>query len=94
MTQQFHSWEYIFLKRVREEMFIGTLFAMAKVWKQPGCPLTDEWIRKLWRISTMDCYSVIKMNENFLFAAIWMELDGIMLNKISQRNILHDISDM
>lgn len=67
---------------------------MAKVWKQPGCPLTDEWIRKLWRISTMDYYSVIKRNENVLFAAIWMELDGIMLNKISQRNILHDISDM
>ena len=75
-------------------MFIGTLFAIAKVWKQPAYPLTDEWIRKIWRICTMDYYSVVKRNENFLFAAIWMELDGIMLNKISQRNMLHDISDI
>ena len=41
-------------------MFIAALFTIAKTWKQPKCPLTDEWIKKMWYIYTMECYSVIK----------------------------------
>ena len=43
-------------------MFITALFTIARTWKQPRCPLADEWIRKLWYIYTMECYSAIKMN--------------------------------
>ena len=43
-------------------MFIVALFIIARTWKQPRCPSADEWIRKLWYIYTMECYSAIKMN--------------------------------
>ena len=41
-------------------MFIAALFTIARTWKQPKCPLADEWIRKLWHIYTMEYYSTIK----------------------------------
>ena len=65
-------------------MFIAALFTIAKTWKQPKCPLTDEWIKKLWYIYTMEYYSTIKKNERMPFAATWMDLEGIMLSEISQ----------
>ena len=64
-------------------MFIAALSTTAKVWKEPKCPLMDEWIKKMWYIYTMEYYSAIKMNE-ILLATIWMELEGIMLSEISQ----------
>ena len=48
-------------------MFIATLFTIAKTWKQPKCPSTDDWIRKMWSIYTMDYYSAIKKNKIMLF---------------------------
>ena len=54
-------------------MFIAALFAIAKTWKQPKCPLTEEWIKKRWYIYTMDYYSAIKRNEIPAFAATWMD---------------------
>ena len=48
-------------------MFIAALFTIARTWKQPKCPLTDEWIKKMWHIYTMEYYSVIKRNEIELF---------------------------
>ncbi|KAF0882622.1 LORF2 protein, partial [Crocuta crocuta] len=66
-------------------MFIVALLTIAKVWKEPKCPLTDEWIRKMWYIHTMEYCLAIKKNEILPFATIWMKLEGIMLSKISQK---------
>ena len=65
-------------------MLIAALFIIAKIRKQPKCPSTDEWIKKMWYIYTMEYYSAIKKNEIFLFATTWMDLKGIMLSEISQ----------
>ena len=55
-------------------MFIAVLLAIAKTWKQPKCPLTDEWIKKMWYIYTMEYYSAIKRNEIGSFVETWMEI--------------------
>ena len=60
------------------------LFTIAKKWKQPKCPSVDEWIKKLWYIYTMEYYSAIRRKQILPFAATWMELEGIVLNEISQ----------
>ena len=52
-------------------MFIAVLFAIAKTWKQPKCPSTDDWIRKMWYMYIMEYYSAIKKNEIMPFAAIF-----------------------
>ena len=65
-------------------MFIAALFTIAKIWKQPKHPSTDEWIKKMWYIYTMEYYSAIKKNEIVPFAATWVDLEGIMLSEISQ----------
>ena len=72
-------------------LFIAAVFKIAKTWKQPKCPSTEEWI-KMWYIYTMEYYSAIKTNEILSFAAMWMAL---MLSEISksdrERQILYDI---
>ena len=65
-------------------MFIAALFTIAKTWKQPKCPSTDDWIRK-WYIYTMEYYSAIKKNDIMPFAATWMELETLILSEISQK---------
>ena len=64
-------------------MFIAALFAIAKTWKQPKCPSTEEWIQKMWYIYTMEYYSAIKRNEIPAFLATWMDLEMITLSEVS-----------
>ena len=63
-------------------MFIAALFTIAKTWKQPKCPSTEEWIKKRWYIYTMEYYSAIKRNERSACLATWMDLE-IMLSEVS-----------
>ena len=65
-------------------MFIAALFTIAKTWTQPKCPLTEEWIKKMWYIYTMEYCSAIKKNEIMPFAATWMDLAIIILSEVSQ----------
>ena len=77
------------LKKKRNDtctaMFKAALFTIAKIWKQPKCPSTDEWIKKMWYMYTMEYYSVIKENEILPLATTWMDLEVIILSEISQR---------
>ena len=66
-------------------MFIAVLFTIAKTWKQPKCPSTDEWVKKMWYIHTVEYYSAIKKNEIMPFAATWMELEIIILSEVRKR---------
>ena len=65
-------------------MFAAALYTIAKTWKQPKCPSTEEWIKKIWYIYTMEYYSVIKKNEIMPFTATWTDQESIMLSEVSQ----------
>jgi hypothetical protein len=65
-------------------IFIAALCTIAKLWKQPRCPTTDEWIKKMWHLYTMEFYSAMKKNEILSFASKWMELENIILSEVSQ----------
>ena len=66
-------------------MFIAALFTIARSWKQPKCPLTDEWIKKMWYIYTMEYYSAMKRNEIGSFVATWMDLETVIQSEVSQK---------
>ena len=100
MIQQSHSWGYIWRKRQFEKLqappcslqhyLQSPRYGMAK------CPLTEEWIKKMWHVYTMEYYSAIKKNEIMPFAATWMDLEIIILSEVSQRKrwIVYDITYM
>ena len=75
----------IIQKDTSTPMFITALIMIAKTPKQPKCPSTEEWIKKMWYIFTMEYYSAIKKNEIMSFAATWMDLEIIILSKVSQK---------
>ena len=66
-------------------MFIAALFTIARIWKHPKCPSTDEWIKKMWHIYTMEYYSAIKRNETELFVVRWMDLETVIQSEVSQK---------
>ena len=66
-------------------MFITALITIAKTWKQPKCPLTNERVRKMWYIYTMEYHSRIKKNKIMPFAATWMKLETLILSEVNQK---------
>ena len=67
------------------KMFIAVLFTIARTWKQPMCPSTDEWIKKMWHIYTMEYYSAIKRNKIELRVVRWMDLETVIQSEVSQK---------
>ena len=65
-------------------MFIAVLLTIAKTWKQPKCPSTDEWIQKMWCIYMVEYYSAIKKSEVMPFVAKWMDLEIIILSEMNK----------
>jgi hypothetical protein len=65
-------------------MFIVALFVIARSWKQPRCPTTEEWIQRMWFIYTMEYYSDIKNGDILSFAGKWMKLENIILSEVTQ----------
>jgi hypothetical protein len=65
-------------------MFIAALFEITRSWKQPRCPMTEEWIQKMWFIYTMEYYSAFKNKDILSFANKWMELGNIILSEVTQ----------
>ena len=66
-------------------MFIAAVFTIARTWKQPKCPSSDEWIKKMWHIYTVEYYSAIKRNEMEIFVMRWMELESVIQSEVSQK---------
>ena len=65
-------------------MFTAALFTIAQMWKHPRCPLTEDWVKKMWCIYTMEYYSAIKKNETMPFVATWKSLEVAILSEVSQ----------
>ena len=65
-------------------MFIATQFTIVMCWKQPKCPSVNEWIKKLWYLSTMEYYTAEREKKLLPFATAWMDLESIRLSEISQ----------
>ena len=66
-------------------MFIAALFTIARTWKHPKCPSTEEWIRKMWYIYTMEYYSAIKRNKIASFVETWMDLETLIQSEVRKR---------
>ena len=77
-------------------MFTAALLTIAKTWKQPKCPLTEEWIKKMWYIYAMEYFSAIKRNEIGSLVEMWMDLETVIQSEISQREkqISYNITQM
>ena len=73
------------MKETGTPVFIKALFAIARTWKQPRCPLADEWIIKMWYIYKLEYYSVIKKKTFESVLMRWMKLETIIQSEVSQK---------
>ena len=73
------------MKETHIPLFIVALFTIARTWKQPRCPSTDEWIKKLWYIYTMEYYSTIKRNAFQSGLMGWMNLEPVIQSEVSKK---------
>jgi hypothetical protein len=82
-------------KDICSTMFLAALFIIARSWKEPRCPSTEEQVQKMWYIYTMEYYSAIKNNEFIKFLDKWMDLEDIILSEVtqSQKNT-HDMHSL
>ena len=76
-------------KDIFSTMFIAALFIIARSWKEPRCPSTEECIQKMWYIYPMEYYSAIKMNEFMKFLGRWLDLEGIILSEVTNHKGTH-----
>ena len=80
-----YSEKILIQKDTYTPIFTGILFTIASTWKQPKSLLTDEWIKKMWYIYTMEYYSAIERNKIVSFAEMWMDLEAVIWSEVSQR---------
>jgi hypothetical protein len=78
------EWDTDFSRGTCTPIFIAAPFIIAKLWKQPRCPTTDEWIEKMWYLCTMEFYSAMKKNKLLSFTSKWMEPENMILSEVSQ----------
>jgi hypothetical protein len=71
-------------KETCSTMFIAALFIIARSWKEPRCPSTEEYIQKMWYIYTKEYYSATKNNDFVNLSSKWMELENIILSEVTQ----------
>ena len=76
----------IIQKESRTTMYTAAPFTIARTWKQPKCPSTDEWIKKMWHIYAMEYYSSIKRNKTELFVMRWMDIKSVIQSEVSQKD--------
>ena len=75
----------IIQKEACTQIFTAAVFTIARTWKQPMCPLTDEWRKKMWHIYTMEYYSALKRNKIEFFVVRWMDLESVIQSEVSQK---------
>ena len=75
-------------KTIIQKESCTTVFIVARTWKQPKCLSTDEWIKKMWHIYTMEYYSAIKTNEIELFAERWVDLETVIQSEVRKTNTI------
>ena len=80
-----HTKETRIERDTRTPMFIAVLFTIARTWKQPRCPLADEWIRKVWYLNTIKYYSAVKKSAFESVLMRWMKLELIIQSEVSQK---------
>ena len=78
------DYKSFYYKDTRTRMFIAAQFTVAKTWNQPKCPLMIDWTGKMWHIYTMEYHAAIKNGEFVSFVATWMNLETIILSKLTQ----------